>query len=427
MGDYKNSDKVNISGFDYSAPIATTFLDKPRKKKLAHKFSKRSIKKVSRANNRYRVVERGRTSLDKPSFGLRTSDTSLTESIVNEILSVSPATHKIYEPFISLDEEAGNANEINEEGLMNWLDYEGLEHAMKVHDDSIAIRKKWDKHIYFYSSAEPFESLMRWGVLDLNNKAKINTMKILKRTAYFSTIGLFRLDDVKFSEFASQTVESPSFIMSDFRSTRASVEIHADKILPMKDYRPYKAKALLKVRESRNAKRLNLKRAHADYLVNPVDYSLSAIEAGLGNKVNEAVNLVEELISVTFAFENKTWHQVENKQAVISTYNAFLQYVYSYTNDIDSAYELMPKSVAKKFKNNTVLRTKLQKILNRLNDFLVGSINGSISDFISVTTKSIDTLFEMVEAIGLPFKSINKSIRYDMNDSPATIVCDIEW
>jgi hypothetical protein len=413
MGDYKNSDKVNISGFDYSAPIATTFLDKSRKKKLAHKFSKRSIKKVSRANNRYRVVERGHTSLDKPSFGLRTSDTSLTESIVNEILSVSPATHKIYEPFISLDEEAGNANEINEEGLMNWLDYEGLEHAMKVHDDSIAIRKKWDKHIYFYSSAEPFENLMRWGVLDLNNKAKINTMKILKRTAYFSTIGLFRLDDVKFSEFASQTVESPSFIMSDFRSTRASVEIHADKILPMKDYRPYKAKALLKVRESRNANRLNLKSAHADYLANPVDYSLSAIEAGLGNKVNEAVNLVEELISVTFAFENKTWHQMENKQAVISTYNAFLQYVYSYTNDIDSAYELMPKSVAKKFKNNTVLRTKLQKILNRLNDFLVGSINGNISDFISVTTKSIDTLFEMVEAIGLPFKSINKSIRYE--------------
>jgi 3'-phosphoadenosine 5'-phosphosulfate sulfotransferase (PAPS reductase)/FAD synthetase len=427
MAGYKNSDIVEIQGFEYSAPIVTTFLDKPRKKKLVHKFSKRSIKKVSRANKGYKIVERGRTSLDKPSFGLRTSDTSLTASIANEITSVAPATHKVYEPFLSIDEEAANAYEINENSLMDWIDYEGLDHAIKMHNDSIEIRKKWDGHIYFFSSCEPFESLMRWGVLDLNNKAKINTMKILKRTAYFSTIGLFRMDDVKFSEFALQKAENASFKMSDFRSTRTSVEIHADQILLMSDYRTFKAKKLLKLRESRNLNRWSLKHDHAQYVANPVDYSLSALELGLATKVEEATNLIDELISVTFAVDNRSWHQAENKPAIMSTYNAFLRYVYSYTNDIESAYELMPKSVAKTFSTNAVLRLKLQNILNKLNDQLVTSLNNKISAFMSETDKYSDTSFEMVKAIAATFKPSSKSVRYDMSDCPAEIVRDIDW
>ena len=154
---------------------------------------------------------------------------------------------------------------------------------------------------------------------------------------------------------------------------------------------------------------------------------MSAIESGLSKKVDEATNLLDELIAVTFAFDNKQWHPVDSKEAIMSTSNAFLRYIYSYTNDIESAYELMPKSVAKRFKSNTVLRSKLQRILNHLNSELVETINSRISTFLSETTKFMDTSLEMVEAIATPFRSTNKSIRYDMNDSPAEIESDIEW
>jgi 3'-phosphoadenosine 5'-phosphosulfate sulfotransferase (PAPS reductase)/FAD synthetase len=427
MTNYKNSDKVDISGFDFSTPLVTTFLDKSRKKKLTHKFSKRSIKKISRANKSFRVIQRGRTSLDTPSFGLRTSNTSLTESIANNVLSVSPAIHNVYEPFLSMDEDAANAYEINEEHLMNWVDYDGLEHAIKAHDDSVAIRLKWDKHIYFFHSSEPFESLMRWGVLDLNNKAKLNTMKILKRTAYFSTIGLFRLDDKKFSEFANQSASNASFKMSDFRNTRTSVQIQADSILTMKQYRAYKAKLLLPLRRGRNITRSKLKNDYASYLADPIDYSFTAIESGLKAKVSEALNLMDELIEVTFSFENNTFHPVENKKVVMSTYNAFLRYVYSYTSDLESAYELMPKSVVKQVKNNSLYRMRLQEILSKLNDSFVTNMQTAVSKFKLDQTKSMDTTFDLVEKINSSYKLSKSYVPYEMNDSPAEIVSEIEW
>ncbi|MFT7007110.1 MAG: 3'-phosphoadenosine 5'-phosphosulfate sulfotransferase (PAPS reductase)/FAD synthetase [Colwellia sp.] len=427
MTHYKNSDLVTISGFELDHPLVTTFLDKPRKKKLVHKFSKRSIKKVSRANKGYRVIERGRTSLDKPSFGLRTNETSLTQSISNEIPCLYPATNKVYEPFLSLDEKAANAYEVNENSLMDWVDYDGLDHAMKVHNDSIAIRKKWDGHIYFFSSTEPFESLMRWGVLDLNNNAKRNTMLILKRTAYFSTIGLFRLDDVKFSEFAKQTAESASFKMSDFTNTQSGAQIQADQILEMKDYRSYKAGILLSIRQDRNNNRKTLKNNQAKYLRNPVEYSLSNIESGLTRLVKNALGLLDELLEVSFSIDNNTFHPAENKQAILSTYNAFLRYVYSYTSDINSVYELMPKSVAKKVSGNIVIRTNLQNKLDDLNDELVSTIKSNVSDFIENTTKYMDTSISMVEAIAAPFEMTKVKTRYTFNDSPAAIESDIEW
>jgi 3'-phosphoadenosine 5'-phosphosulfate sulfotransferase (PAPS reductase)/FAD synthetase len=427
MTGYKNTDMVELSGFDYTTPIVSTFMDKPRKKKLVHKFSKRSIKKVSRANKGYRVIARGRTSLDKPSFGLRTSETSLTQSISNDIPCLYPATHKVYEPFLNIDENAANAYEIDEESLMQWEDYEGLEHALKVHDDSIAIRKKWDGHIYFYSSAEPFESLMRWGVLDLNNTARRNTMLILKRTAYFSNIGLFRLDDQKFAEFAQQVAESKSFKMSDFVNTRTSVKIQANQILEMSDYRAYKAKKLLIIRKARNENRSTLKNNQVTYLSNPIDYSLAAIKSGLGNKVNAAIDLIDELVAVTFAYENKLFHPVDSKKVVMSTYSSFLRYVNSYTSDIDSAYELMPKSVAQKIKSNSLIRAKLKSILDNLNLALVSAINLKVSNFLKTTTMYMETRISMVKDIPTDFELTAKSSPYSIDDSPALIRSDIEW
>lgn len=132
----------------------------------------------------------------------------------------------------------------------------------------------------------------------------------------------------------SEHVIENIYRMSDFTNTRSGVQIHADQILEMKDYRSYKAGILLSIRQERNINRKTLKTNQANYLSNPVEYSLSNIESGLTRIVENAIGLLEELIEVSFSVDNNTFHPAENKQAIVSTYNAFLRYVCSYTSDI---------------------------------------------------------------------------------------------
>lgn len=439
LGDNKNSDLVHISGFNQSFNLHNTFTETPKDKPVKLRFSKRSIKKVSRAKGQYKVVERGRTSLDKPSFGPRTSDVNLALKIKNEIPCIYPSIGKVYEPFLEIDEEAANAYEIDELSVMAWEDYDGLEHALKAHDDAVAINTKWEKHIYFYGGAQAFESLMRWGVLNLNTVARRNTMMILKRTQYFSTIGLFRLDDKRFVDFVTQRLDTPSFEMADFVDTKSSVKIMAEKILPMPEYRSYKAKVLLSIRQARNENRKTLKAKYNQFLADPVNVALSAAEKSLNEMIDRVVVMSEQYSDAVFTHEHNLFDSTDLKWAVKNTYLPFFRLIFSYTQSLTYFYELLPKSVVKKIKNDMSLRQQTENLMHSINQSFVSNFTQGIDNFIYfIDESSASQSVYMTDTIHLdksvvrnltsmfPINEITKTT-YSLKDVPAAASFDIQW
>jgi len=439
LGKKKNTDLIEISGFTQEFELLRTFNDTPRNKPVRHKFSRRSIKKVSRAKGGYRVVERGRTSLDKPSFSKRTDDVNLAQKIENVIPFIYPELTKVYEPFLEIDEEAANAYEIDTYATMAWEDYDGLEHALKAHDDFVEGRKKWSDHIYFFGGTGPFESLMRWGVLNLNNTARRNTMMILKRTAYLGCIGLFRLDDKKFAEFVSQRVDTPSFEMSDFSDTKCSVQIKASDILPMKEYRSYKASCLLDIREDRNKNRKALKAKHQTYLASPVEYALDLAKEKLTQVTEEITTMSEQYAGALFSKEHNLFDSTEQKWAIRSTYMGYFRLIFAYTSSLEVFYELLPKSVVKTIKADITLRQQVENTMNDLNEMFVRNFDTGIDDFIYFIKDSclaegvfrtdvIHLDIDVARKLKGSF-SVNqtKAVSYSLKDIPAAASFEIEW
>jgi 3'-phosphoadenosine 5'-phosphosulfate sulfotransferase (PAPS reductase)/FAD synthetase len=440
LGEKSNADMVTMQGFDNNFTFISPFLDEPKDKKVTHKFSKRGIKKVSRVKGGYRVVERGRTSLDKPSFGSRTSAISLSDQLTKTIPYFTPSLNKEYDPFMNVDEDTANAYEINEEALMAWEDYDGLAHAMQAHDDAVKGNIKWQKHIYFYGSAKPFESLMRWNVLDLNNAARRNTMMILKRTSYFATLGLFRLDDKRFVDFVTQRIDTPSFQMSAFVDTKHSIAIQAHQILPMPEYRSHKARHLLSIREDRNKARKALKESHKQFLESPFDFSLAQIETAFTSEIEYLDQMGYELAEAMFINEHNLLDRFGNSKALSSTFQAYLRYMFSYVNNIDYFYELMPKSVVTQIKVDITLRKKSNALLERLNHMFVTKLYKSIDKFIEFKEDGIRSLelyndtnalwnsAEVLEEFKNNFTKIkSESVGFELSDSPAAATFDIEW
>ena len=265
-------DKQYINGFFNTHTITlqgigqSTWTHKLRLNPLdnapASKFSKRPIKKVSRKNGGFKVTERGRTSLDSPSFSLRGNTPQLAANLLVDIPLYYHEANREEQLGIDADTDALTSYDIDREGIENWLQFGGLESAMKAHDDAVAVRERHDNSIYFYGGIGAFQHYARYGVLALSKSAIANTKRILQRTSYFNRLGLFALDDDAILSLSQRLEKSDGFALKDFCNTQRNQDLPLQAILAMPEYRNYKARMLLDIRKVRNEKRAQLKAQH---------------------------------------------------------------------------------------------------------------------------------------------------------------------
>ena len=225
-------------------------------------YSKRAIKKVSRRGGKLRVLERGRTSIDTPSFALRPIEPDLASALKRPISILVPCPNRSIHWFATKLEDidyTGGSYDIDHEGLVNWLQFDGLERALAEHDRVVADLKRRKKSIFTFQGTQPFFELLRNGVLSLTDKARINAYRILSRTDYFRTLGIYDCDQKEL----------------------------LDNAMPMAKYRRIKAETLLEIRAQRNAKRKELKAAHQAYWRSPLE----------GEK-KQAVALADQLVGI---------------------------------------------------------------------------------------------------------------------------------
>lgn len=433
----KGSDLVAVQGFGTDS--LSMFKAKPSGKTLRKQKSSRKIKKASRKGGKYRVIERGRTSLDKPSFGQCTADFGLKDSVSKQLLVLEPNLHKIYQPFMAVDEEAANAYTINTLGYYQWLDYEGEERALKEHDDAIERAKLRGEHIYYYHGEGVFTSLMRWNVLDLSDGAKVSSMAILKRSAYFSALGLFSLDDQAFAKFAANSTGKESFLFSDFINTRTKAMLSVDTVLSMNSFRDYKSTILCGIRKKRNAAKRVFKAEYQQYLNAPALYSIEQAKLFLESKLDVVKDYTYRLANTTFLNEHNLYDTDETPRIARTVLPAYIRYMLSFTQLTEYFADLLPKHLVKGIFLDITLRAKITEVTKLLHAQYSNAIIEAIEQYendmeIKAITHpgfygAINGLDKQVLTdLKAEFTVIKEDvISYSLSDSPAMASGDVQW
>jgi hypothetical protein len=129
----KDNDTVTLSGvtaIDWTKKIRASRLGKP----VPKKSSKRGIKKVSRKGGGYKILERGRTSLDSPSFSKRTTTPHL-EVVSTQSIPLYVNDKDLTESLnFDFDDDVMTGFDINTDAMYDWLQFGGVESALKAHN-----------------------------------------------------------------------------------------------------------------------------------------------------------------------------------------------------------------------------------------------------------------------------------------------------
>jgi hypothetical protein len=162
-----------------------------------------------------------------------------------------------------------------------------------------------------------FQHYARYGIFRLNPKALLSTKRILQRTAYFSRLGLLSMDEDAIIDISKRTGKDASIKLTDYRNTQVrNLTLDIKAILPMVEYRSYKASQLLSIRMVRNAKRSELKSLIHDFNNNPLDAATAQL-AFMGDTVLPYYERAFEnvLVATTlidngvFGFDNSDYRQ----------------------------------------------------------------------------------------------------------------------
>lgn len=421
-----NKEPVQLQGFGFDNEALKTFVETPRARKRKKESSSRKIKKISKANGKLKVIGRGRTSVDKPSFSERTEKTTLMASISTPSSIVVPDFTKSFHPFLE-EEEVENSYDIDPMALMNWVEYDGMASALEEHDKIVSSRLNASQHIYFYSGTSVFESLMRWGVLKINNKGRLTTMGILKRTAYFSNIGLFRLDDEAFAKFANQSV-GKSFSFSDFVSTKSKALLQANDVLTMSEYRKYKAKFLLNnVRPGRNKSRSKLKQSYKAYKASPENFTLNSIDDFYTREFKRIKDVAYTLAKASILNHNRLFDSSQTTQLQKDSMSAYLRYLLSYTESGYDILELLPPSLARKINNDFRTKSKAHELALKHNKLVLDAIKRGLFEAKSDFDKGV--VFDQTDETFSEFLSVKTkpSVVFEITDIPANSSTVIQW
>jgi 3'-phosphoadenosine 5'-phosphosulfate sulfotransferase (PAPS reductase)/FAD synthetase len=262
---------VSLRGFKMD-DSHTTFRNELNNVNPKKEFSKRTVAKVSRKAGNFKVTARGRTSVGSHSFSKRTKDTVLTSRLCSAVSAPKLSLRPHYIPLNGGVDDTLGTYELSFEGLCNWEDYGGFETAMQTHNDFISRKKSLGESIYYWSGVHVVEEMQRYGLFDLSEQAIKSSMYNLKRTAYFGSMGLFRLSDEAFQELASSYKNSEGSTLKKFE------HLYVKSIMSMKKYRDYKANILIKIRADRNAERKKIKAHHQMFLADNLMHDLRSAE-----------------------------------------------------------------------------------------------------------------------------------------------------
>jgi|TARA_R110000772_G_scaffold55740_2_gene127185 3'-phosphoadenosine 5'-phosphosulfate sulfotransferase (PAPS reductase)/FAD synthetase len=254
----KGSATIDLNNFK-----AVKWFDIVRKKPLSCKpkvqFSKRRITKRRKVKGQSLIVSRGRTSLDSPSFGVRSETPNLSKAYLKPVHAYLPSSELSYDLIID-DEELSASYDIDTLALSDWEQFDGLASALEKHDHFVESRTAKGETIYKYGGVGAFEHLLRWGVFKMNARSRLHTLRILERTNYFNSLGLFSLDDSEIKKIAcGLDVDEQSALTSKIAQS------HIESILNMGSYRTFKANFLLGIRSKRNTQRKEVKRLIASF------------------------------------------------------------------------------------------------------------------------------------------------------------------
>lgn len=342
---YSDSDKLRLNGIA-SVRWVSKVRNLPLSKPVPKKHSKRAVKKVSRKGGSYKVLERGRTSLDSPSFSLRSSTPHLFTTMTSDIPLYVHDTR--FNESLNLDPDSGviTGFDVDKEAMYDWMQFGGLESALQAHDDAVAIRQRHEGNIFFYGGLGAFQHYNRYGVFRLNEGALINTKRIIARTAYFSRIGLFSLDENAIIDMSTRDAGDIDIKLSEYRNTQLrNMRIDIDAILPMPEYRSFKAKELLAIRSKRNEKRQALKTLLRGFRNAPTTAAIAQLQLMAERakevyaKSYEKAVLAKTLIdNGTVAFDGTDYRQsLKINQGII-------RYIRAQFEDVDTLKRLFDKS-----------------------------------------------------------------------------------
>lgn len=230
--------------------------------RTAKKHAHSTVRKIVR-NKKTGAISRTRTSLQmyNPSW-----KSSLSESIRSSLNVWVPSFAKVSVPIISQHQTDLNVAEpnfcINQEALVDWVQYGGYEEALRVHNKYLnRMRRSHNKignryTVRAFCGTNAFWSLFQSGLISVNNNTWYTCQSTLKRTELFHEIGLF------------------SFVDAD----RYKNVVSHPKCQTMSMHRHTKAKQLLIVREARNADRKEIKALMALRASDPVMFTVDTVK-----------------------------------------------------------------------------------------------------------------------------------------------------
>ncbi|MDC8832986.1 phosphoadenosine phosphosulfate reductase domain-containing protein [Alteromonas gilva] len=369
----RNSDKVQIQGLT-SEHWSRIYRDEPLNKPVKHRFSKRAIKKVSRKGGQYKVTERGRTSLDSPSFSQREAKPSLEERLTTSLPIYKQATSWDKDLLLADNPDAIVGYDIDYAAMHDWNQFGGAEEALRQHDDFVALHEKHDESVYFYGGIGAFESFLRYGVLKLNKSAKSNTLRILSRTAYFHSIGLFDIDESAVVAISERRGLLEDTKLSSYRNNfKANRHLNIEAIYPMDEYRTYKAGILLKLRSERNLIRKSLKKSSEGFKSKPV----AEVKAMLNSMWNDAIDSYEAAVkkiliantliqSQIYAFDGEDYRQSLKLNLGV------MRYIEVHFSDMNVLLGIVPRNTKRHIEDNTLAKHEIVLYSSKLSQSLRG-------------------------------------------------------
>lgn len=243
------------------------FLSSPRNVERKIQASRRAKKKVSRKGGVMRITERGRTSLNTYSFKERSPVPLYKEAVTQSVPVYVPELNYQHWTMDYFESTVTGGYQLDHIRTADWMEVDGIERALQLHDETVERRESRGESIYQYSGTRAFEQMMRFGIFDLTQDSKRHAARIIKRTEYFASMGLYMLDDDMLRQMALDGAAGIPIKLSTYRpEIKATIGLAIDDVMDMKAYRSYKARYLLdNVRAPRNEMRRALKERYNQY------------------------------------------------------------------------------------------------------------------------------------------------------------------
>ncbi|MDI5832507.1 phosphoadenosine phosphosulfate reductase family protein (plasmid) [Shewanella xiamenensis] len=356
------SSTVNVAGF-YERTLTRKMLVEGKPIAPKPRYSKRSIKKVSRKNGDFRVLDRGRTSLDSPSFGERSQRPNLEAKITQNVSVFLP--HADYERGVEIEiDEEQNGYLVNQDSLDEWITFDCAERAVRAHDDYVNTKKAAGEHIYYFGGTGAFESLLRHGVIRINNSSKTNLMRIIQRTNYFASLGLLSIDEHSIRKLAQERIVNGS-VVNQYRNVSAVLPQCIDNVLTMTEFRSYKASVLLSLKAKRNEIRRDLKRDYQVFKDDPISFSLHSYYTAMNRLHTQyCESLVLTWVCRSLLTNGIRFFDGVNLQQQLNIHSGTVNYIDAWTTDLELVMSMFDKPIQQEFKNNPQSRLKLIKSMS---------------------------------------------------------------